>query len=94
MKSQLQNSGEIKQLIADCVLQKRKAQYQFFKRYFSSMMNVCLRYASGKEEAEDMLNEGFIKIFANLKQYEETGSFEAWLRQVMAHSAIDYRRKQ
>ena len=82
-----------KQLILDCIANKRKAQYKLFKKFFSSMMNVCLRYASDYSEAEDMLNEGFIKVFANLQKYEGRSSLESWIRRIMANNAIDYQRK-
>ena len=57
------------------------------------MFHVCYRYASNDEEAQDMLNEGFMKIFANLDKYKNTGSFEAWMKRVMANAALDYQRK-
>lgn len=89
----LKDEKEIAELIRDCLAQKRKAQHKLFKSYYSSMMNVCLRYANGSDEAQDMLNEGFIKIFANLDKYKNTGSFEAWMRRVMANASLDFQRK-
>jgi len=82
-----------KQLILDCIANKRNAQYKLFKKFFSSMLNVCLRYASDRNEAEDMLNEGFVKVFANLHKYEDRGSLEVWIKRIMANNAIDYQRK-
>jgi RNA polymerase sigma-70 factor (ECF subfamily) len=86
-------NDEEKQLILDCIADKRKAQYKLFKKFFSAMMNVCLRYASDYSEAEDMLNEGFVKVFANLHKYEDRGSLEVWIKRIMANNAIDYQRK-
>ena len=81
------------ELIRDCLNNKRKAQYKLFRNYYGMMMNVCLRYAGNHDEAQDMLNEGFIKIFANLEKYQPTGSFEGWMRRVMANAALDFHRK-
>ncbi|MEG1555846.1 MAG: sigma-70 family RNA polymerase sigma factor [Bacteroidales bacterium] len=88
-----QLKAEVLQLIEDCKTNNRKAQHRLFKFYFSSMFNVCMRYARDSEEAQDMLNEGFLKIFSNLDKYENSGSFEAWMKRVMINSALDYQRK-
>ncbi|MDR2979088.1 MAG: sigma-70 family RNA polymerase sigma factor [Bacteroidales bacterium] len=81
------------QLILDCLAQKRKAQHLLFKTYYGFLMSIALRYAHDPEEAQDMLNEGFIKVFANLDKYKQTGSFEGWLRRVMVNTALDYLRR-
>ena len=52
-----------------------------------------MRYAKDEEEAQDMLNEGFLKIFTQIDKYESTGSFEAWLKKVIINTCIDYQRK-
>ena len=56
-------------------------------------MSVCMRYAGSTDEAADMLNEGFLKVFSNLDKYENSGSFEAWLKRVVCNAALDYRRR-
>jgi RNA polymerase sigma-70 factor (ECF subfamily) len=81
------------QLIQDCIAGVQKAQYKLFREYYSDMMNVCLRYAGNREEAEDMLNEGFVKIFQNLNKYTDQNTPRAWMKRVMANAAIDYNRK-
>lgn len=58
------------------------------------LMGVCLRYASNKEEAEDFLQEGFIKIYANLYQYQPIGSFSSWLRKVVVNVALQKLRRK
>lgn len=93
MNNNLNKQNDFTQLIADCLSEKRQAQHQLFKTFYSKMFHVCYRYASNYEEAQDMLNEGFMKIFANLDKYKNTGSFEAWMKRVMANSALDYQRK-
>lgn len=57
------------------------------------MLSVCMRYANSTDEAEDMLIEGFYKVLSNLEKYDNTGSFESWMKRVMVHAAIDHRRK-
>ena len=81
------------QLIADCIDGKRAAQHRLFKLFYSKLFHLCYRYAQNKDEAQDMLNEGFIKIFENLHKYKPEGSFEAWLKRVMVNAALDYQRR-
>lgn len=83
---------EMMQLIADCRAEKRRAQHKLFKLFYSEVMAVCMRYAKDEDEAQDMLSEGFVKIFANLDKFAE-GSFKAWVRKVAVNSAIDYQRR-
>ena len=84
---------EIRQLLADCQAEKRKAQHKFYQLFYGTAMAICMRYAKDREEAEDMLNEGFLKVFNNLKQYQDTGSFEGWFKKVIVNAAIDYQRR-
>lgn len=86
------NEEEMMQLIADCRAEKRRAQHTLFKLFYSEVMAVCMRYAKDEDEAQDMLSEGFIKIFANLDKFLE-GSFKAWVKKVAVNSAIDYQRR-
>jgi RNA polymerase sigma-70 factor (ECF subfamily) len=57
------------------------------------MLGVCLRYAKDKEQAKDILHEGFLKVFSNLKNFNGTGSFEGWIRRIMVNTSIDHLRK-
>lgn len=93
MDIEIRNDSKLTQLIADCKRGSHRAQHKLFKTYYSHMFGICMRYASNPDEAEDMLSEGFLKIFSNLEQYEETGSFEAWMKRVMTNAAIDFQRK-
>ena len=93
METKLKQEKNFTQLIADCISEKRAAQHLLFKTFYSSMFHICYRYASNYEEAQDMLNEGFIKIFKNLDKYSNSGSFEGWMKRVMANAALDYQRK-
>lgn len=83
----------IDELIARCKAGERKAQELLYKQFASKMLGVCMRYATDKMEAEDMLQNGFIKMFKKLDDYRGDGSFEGWLRRIMVHSSIEYYRK-
>lgn len=61
-----------------------------YERFAPKMLGVCLRYARDKEEAEDMLQEGFIKVFFKLGEFRGEGSFEGWIRRIMVNTAINY----
>ena len=84
---------EIKQLIRGCLDGNRKAQKQFYEHFAPKMMGVCLRYANDVEMAEDFLQEGFIKVFINLKSYRSEGSIEGWVRKVIVNTALEVLRK-
>ena len=77
------------ELIRACKKGDRQAQELLYRRYSPRLYGVCLRYASSKEEAEDFLQEGFIKIYRNLYKYKPTGSFSAWLYRLMVNVALE-----
>src|SRR5438128_5293605 len=69
-------------------------QELLYQRYAPKMYAVCLRYASNADDAQDLLQEGFIKVFRNLDKFRSEGSFEGWIRRVFVNTAIEhYRRK-
>lgn len=80
-------------LIVKCKNADRKAQELLYKQLAPKMMAVCLRYAVDKMEAEDMLQNGFVRVFQKINDYRGEGSFEGWVRRIMVHSAIEYFRK-
>lgn len=84
------NSATEKELIQDCIKGDRKSQKKLFCVHASKMMAVCLRYAKNKSEAEDILQEAFIKVFTNLDAYKFEGSFEGWIRRIMINTALKY----
>jgi RNA polymerase sigma-70 factor (ECF subfamily) len=61
--------------------------------FSSRLYGVCLRYSANEEEAQDLLQEGFIKIFANLKQYKNKGSFEGWMKRIVINTAMENFRR-
>ncbi len=82
-----------KKLIEGCIKQNRKAQKMLYDLYASKFLGVCIRYAHNKPEAEDILQESFIKIFNRIEQYNFIGSFEGWMRRVIVNTAITNYRK-
>jgi len=69
------------------------AQNELYNRYAPKLWGVCLRYAKNKMSAEDILQEGFIRIFTYLDKYRGNGSFEGWMRRTMVNTAINYYKK-
>ncbi len=84
---------EMDQLVRGCLDGNRKAQKLFYEHFAPRMMGVCLRYADDVEMAEDFLQEGFIKVFMNLKSYRSEGSIEGWVRKVIVNAALEILRK-
>lgn len=76
-------------LIEGCLAGKRKAQSELYTRFAPMLYGVCLRYASSRFEAQDMLQEGFIKIFTALSSYESKGSFEGWMKRIVINNALN-----
>jgi RNA polymerase sigma factor (sigma-70 family) len=81
-------------LIRECLRGRMRAQKLLFDKFSSKMMGVCLRYCHSKEQAEDALQEGFIKVFLKLSDYKFEGSFEGWIRRIMIHASLDILRKE
>lgn len=69
-------------------------QEHLYKQFAPKMYAVCLRYASNPDDAQDLLQEGFIKIFRNLSKFRKEGSFEGWVRRVFVNTAIEHYRKK
>lgn len=85
---------EFDQLIKDCVAGKQKALAQLYHFFSAKMYGVCLRYAKDSSEAEDNLQEGFIKVFNSLKNFRNEGSLEGWIRRIMINVSLEKLRKQ
>lgn len=80
-------------IIEGCIACKRNSQNLLYKKYGSTMFGVCLRYAQTKVEAEDILQEGFLKVFENIASFRGEGSFEGWIKRIMINHALNHRRK-
>ena len=83
-----------KTLIRECIAGNRRAEKQLYDKYSALFMGICLRYADSREEAEDMLVSGFMRIFTHLSDYEGKGSFEGWMKRLMVSQAVDEMRKR
>jgi len=85
---------DIKNIISGCLNGNRRDQELLYRRHSAKLYAVCLQYSGNDEEARDILQEGFIKIFANLIHYKFEGSFEGWMRKIMVNTALErYRSK-
>ncbi len=80
-------------IIELCAKHDRKAQQGLYDRYSRLLLGVCLRYASDKAEAEDILQESFLKIFNSINEYSGKGSFIGWLRKIAVNTAITHYHK-
>ena len=85
---------EIKNIINGCLKGDRRDQELLYRRYAARLYAVCLQYSGNDEEARDVLQEGFIKIYENLVHYKYEGSFDGWVRRIMVNTALEkYRSK-
>lgn len=82
------------QLIKGCLREERWAQKELYETFYGKMLVVCMRYANHTEDAKDILNEGYIKVFKNLHKYQIGTSLDSWIRRIMINTAIDFYRKQ
>ncbi len=82
-----------KELIKNCLDGKQAAQELLYKQYAETMMGVCYRYTKSAADAEDVLQEGFIKVFTKLHQFKNEGDLGAWIRRIMVNTAISYLNK-
>src|ERR1700761_9367143 len=89
----LEQKYNINELIKLCKDGQRKGQELLYKQFAAKMLAVCARYATDRMEAEDMLQNGFIRVFQKIGDFRDEGSFEGWVRRIMIHSAIEYYRK-
>ena len=82
------------ELIRGCQNLDGTAQYMLFQAYAGKLMTICRRYANDHQEAEDMLQDSFIKIFKYINQYKSLGSFEGWIRRITVNTAIEVLQKR
>jgi RNA polymerase sigma-70 factor (ECF subfamily) len=81
-------------IINGCIAGHRPAQEKLYHLYANKMMGVCMWYARSREEAEEILQDGFMRVFTYIKKYRGTGSFEGWMRKIMVNAALlKYRNK-
>lgn len=83
-----------KELIERCIARERQYQEVLYRKYADKMFNVCLTYTKDEDEACDVLQDGFIKVFASLSAYTFGGSFEGWIRKIMINTALSHYQKK
>lgn len=85
---------KIAQLLKACVKNKREAQKELYKQFYSYSMSICMRYSHSREEAVEIMNDGFLKVFTYLKKFDMDKPFQPWLRRILINCAIDYFKKE
>lgn len=80
-------------IIAGCLHNDPSAQRELYNRFSPKMMSVCYRFAHSREDAEDMLQEGFIKVFTQIHTFQNKGAFEGWIRRIIVHTCINFLKK-
>ncbi len=82
------------QIREGCAKGERKFQQMLYDMFSAKMFGVCLRYANEYNSAQDLLQEGFVKVFKNIDKFRGEGSFEGWVRRIFVNTAIEHYRKQ
>ena len=90
----LSNNRKVEQLIDACIKGERKSQQKLYQAFYGKLLAICMRYADNREEAKDILHDGYIKVFANLKDFGFKGSLEGWVKKIITNTAIDAVRKK
>jgi RNA polymerase sigma-70 factor (ECF subfamily) len=80
-------------ILRGCLSNDANAQRELYNRYSPKMLAVCYRFAHNREDAEDMLQEGFIKVFSQIHTFENRGAFEGWIRRIVVHTCINILKK-
>ncbi|MEP7279613.1 MAG: sigma-70 family RNA polymerase sigma factor [Bacteroidota bacterium] len=80
-------------ILKDCLRNDAVAQKELYNRYSPKMLAVCYRFAHNREDAEDMLQEGFIKVFSQIHTFRNQGAFEGWVRRIIVHTCINNLKK-
>jgi len=81
------------EILNDLILNTRQAQKEFYENYSPVFRGICLRYAKTPDDVEDLMHEGFIKIFQNIKKFDRKGSLEGWAKRIIISTSIDAYRK-
>ncbi|HHW81043.1 MAG TPA: sigma-70 family RNA polymerase sigma factor [Bacteroidales bacterium] len=85
---------ENRKLIAACKKQDTNAQRELYETFAPRMMGLCMMYCKDTDTAQDMLHDGFLKVFTNIKKYSGRGSFEGWMRRVFVNTILEHFRKE
>lgn len=88
------NTASVERIIKGCIKGEKKYQKILYQSFYGKMLAVCMRYATDRNEAQDILHDGYIKVFSKLSGYEYKGSFEGWIRRIIVNNAIDFIRNK
>ncbi|MFT3884340.1 MAG: sigma-70 family RNA polymerase sigma factor [Flavobacteriales bacterium] len=81
------------QMVAGCLNGEPTAQEALYRTYARKMMSICMRYASGRDQAQDMLQDGFVKVFQKMDHYRGEGPLGGWIARTMVNTALDHLRR-
>jgi RNA polymerase sigma-70 factor (ECF subfamily) len=87
------SDGTLQTLITGCLKGDRKSQEKLYQRFYAYGMSVCLRYTVKEEEAIEVLNDSFMKVFTKLDSYDTEKAFQSWFRRILINTAINYYHK-
>lgn len=87
-------ADQLEILIKECKRGKARSQEALYRKFASAMYGLCLQYASSEEDAQDIMQEGFIKVFSKLDQVKNPAAFPGWIRKVMINTALEKYRSQ
>ena len=90
---ELSDKDSVQRIVEGCANGDKKSQHELYQQFYGKMMAVCYRYANDPEEAKDILHDGFLKVFSNIRKYNYRGSLEGWVRRIVVNTAIDHFRK-
>ena len=82
------------ELVEACLKKNSSAQKELYDRFAGKMIGVCLRYSQGQDDAQDILQDGFIKVFEKLEQFSGKGALGGWIRMIMINTALIHIRKE
>lgn len=80
---------DIDEIVSGCLQNDRKSQHRLYEAFASSMLGLCMRYTRSKQEAEDIMIEGFVHVFKKLRTFRQECSLESWIRTIMINAALD-----
>jgi RNA polymerase sigma factor (sigma-70 family) len=88
------NIPALSDLLAGCLRNQRQSQELLYRQFYGYAMSICLRYVSTREGALEVLNDGFLKVFTRLDQYDPAQPFKGWLRRILINTAVDHYRQE
>ena len=89
----MENKEKFREIVEGCIANQRRYQEQLFKLFYGKMLSACLRYIPARDSAQEVLQEGFIKVFDKIGAFDHKGSLEGWIRRIVVNTAIDHIRK-